>query len=172
MTCEIPDPLTSFCLFFPFVRQVVLNSLHKYEPRVHVSRIEKDDQGEVLTFPFPETQFIAVTAYQNEEVSPFLCLNHMHTNGRLCIACLVPKNVSHTMRVSSRRTSVTLMLQTSRRLHSMVVCLSVVVLTANHIIFSIRFTCSSGASSPAKPAATSLRPLIPRPHNRTFAIIA
>ena len=51
--------------------QVVLNSLHKYEPRVHIRRVETrmPDHTEVLTFPFPETQFIAVTAYQNEEVS-------------------------------------------------------------------------------------------------------
>lgn len=49
--------------------QVVLNSLHKYEPRVHVIRVEsRDDQKKIITFPFPETQFIAVTAYQNEEV--------------------------------------------------------------------------------------------------------
>lgn len=49
--------------------QVVLNSLHKYEPRIHVTRVEsKGDHRGILTFPFPETQFIAVTAYQNEEV--------------------------------------------------------------------------------------------------------
>jgi hypothetical protein len=49
----------------------VLNSLHKYEPRVHVIRVGKDSHEEskkVFTFYFPETQFIAVTAYQNEEV--------------------------------------------------------------------------------------------------------
>lgn len=46
----------------------MLNSLHKYEPRVHVVKVGAD-QRRVLTYPFPETQFIAVTAYQNEEVS-------------------------------------------------------------------------------------------------------
>ena len=49
----------------------MLNSLHKYEPRVHVIRVGKDSHEEskkVFTFYFPETQFIAVTAYQNEEV--------------------------------------------------------------------------------------------------------
>ncbi|XP_054163720.1 T-box transcription factor T-A-like [Oppia nitens] len=50
--------------------QVVLNSLHKYEPRVHVIRVDSQDSLEkVFTFQFQETQFIAVTAYQNEEVT-------------------------------------------------------------------------------------------------------
>lgn len=46
----------------------MLNSLHKYEPRVHLVRVGTEPRR-VLTFPFPETQFIAVTAYQNEEVT-------------------------------------------------------------------------------------------------------
>lgn len=48
--------------------QIMLNSLHKYEPRVHLVRVGTD-QRQVVTYPFPETQFIAVTAYQNEEVT-------------------------------------------------------------------------------------------------------
>ncbi|XP_022902230.1 T-box transcription factor T-A-like [Onthophagus taurus] len=48
--------------------QIMLNSLHKYEPRVHLVRVGTE-QRRVMTFPFPETQFIAVTAYQNEEVT-------------------------------------------------------------------------------------------------------
>ena len=46
----------------------MLNSLHKYEPRVHLVRVGSE-QRQVVTYPFPETQFIAVTAYQNEEVT-------------------------------------------------------------------------------------------------------
>lgn len=53
--------------------QVVLNSLHKYQPKIHVIRVSTDDKqfhrGKIDTFQFPETQFIAVTAYQNENVS-------------------------------------------------------------------------------------------------------
>ncbi|XP_039449636.1 T-related protein [Culex pipiens pallens] len=51
--------------------QIMLNSLHKYEPRVHLVHLVSDqrDQQKVYSFPFPETQFIAVTAYQNEEVT-------------------------------------------------------------------------------------------------------
>ncbi|XP_066251397.1 T-box transcription factor T-A [Euwallacea similis] len=48
--------------------QIMLNSLHKYEPRVHLFRVGTES-GRAITFPFPETQFIAVTAYQNEEVT-------------------------------------------------------------------------------------------------------
>ncbi|XP_021933935.1 brachyury protein [Zootermopsis nevadensis] len=48
--------------------QIMLNSLHKYEPRVHLVKVGSELRR-VLTYPFPETQFIAVTAYQNEEVT-------------------------------------------------------------------------------------------------------
>ena len=52
----------------------MLNSLHKYEPRLHVCRVDQDANGQrkttvVKSFAFPKTQFIAVTAYQNEEVT-------------------------------------------------------------------------------------------------------
>ena len=50
----------------------MLNSLHKYEPRIHVMRVGgPDPEKRVSTHTFPETQFIAVTAYQNEEVREF-----------------------------------------------------------------------------------------------------
>jgi len=64
---------------------IVLNSMHKYQPRVHL--IKKPDENskisnsqfrlqvsndlenfEYKTFLFPETSFIAVTAYQNQLV--------------------------------------------------------------------------------------------------------
>lgn len=48
--------------------QIMLNSLHKYEPRVHLVQVGSETRP-VFTYPFPETQFIAVTAYQNEEVT-------------------------------------------------------------------------------------------------------
>ena len=53
--------------------QIMLNSLHKYEPRVHVVRVPgaggDTSQQQSWTFPFPATQFVAVTAYQNEDVT-------------------------------------------------------------------------------------------------------
>ncbi|XP_073691313.1 T-box transcription factor T isoform X2 [Garra rufa] len=48
--------------------QIMLNSLHKYEPRIHIVRFG-GPQRMITTHSFPETQFIAVTAYQNEEVT-------------------------------------------------------------------------------------------------------
>eukprot|EP00095_Tigriopus_kingsejongensis_P000263 maker-scaffold329_size204955-snap-gene-0.12 protein:Tk00263 transcript:maker-scaffold329_size204955-snap-gene-0.12-mRNA-1 annotation:"AGAP011927-PA" len=60
--------------------QIMLNSLHKYEPIVHIVRVQSGGGAEaplerspsrehIQSFPFPDTQFIAVTAYQNEEVT-------------------------------------------------------------------------------------------------------
>ncbi|XP_047465424.1 T-box transcription factor TBX6 [Mugil cephalus] len=55
--------------FFSF--QIILHSLHKYQPRVHV--IEARDVlrwgGGQHSFVFPETQFITVTAYQNNKIT-------------------------------------------------------------------------------------------------------
>ncbi|XP_070297151.1 T-box transcription factor T-like [Salvelinus sp. IW2-2015] len=48
--------------------QIMLNSLHKYEPRVHIVRVG-GPQRMITSHSFPETQFIAVTAYQNEEIT-------------------------------------------------------------------------------------------------------
>ncbi|KYO37056.1 T-box transcription factor T-A [Alligator mississippiensis] len=48
--------------------QIMLNSLHKYEPRVHIVKVGRP-QKMISSFSFPETQFIAVTAYQNEEIT-------------------------------------------------------------------------------------------------------
>ncbi|XP_039513498.1 T-box brain protein 1 isoform X3 [Pimephales promelas] len=56
-------------------QMIVLQSLHKYQPRVHVVEINKDgdedtsDPDRVQTFTFPETQFRAVTAYQNTDIT-------------------------------------------------------------------------------------------------------
>ncbi|XP_066922418.1 T-box transcription factor T-like [Clytia hemisphaerica] len=50
--------------------QVMLNSLHKYQPRIHVIRVgAPEGERTISTHTFPETQFIAVTAYQNEEIT-------------------------------------------------------------------------------------------------------
>ena len=54
----------------------MLNSLHKYEPRLHIVRVNcRSEQKSLLTYSFAETQFIAVTAYQNEEVSNLIIIN-------------------------------------------------------------------------------------------------
>ena len=55
---------------------IVLNSMHKYQPRVHIvkrqdhkSMVIDLNSEEVKTFEFPETSFIAVTAYQNQLIT-------------------------------------------------------------------------------------------------------
>ncbi|KAM8795359.1 T-box transcription factor TBX21 [Eudromia elegans] len=56
-------------------QMIVLQSLHKYQPRLHVTEV-KEGEGDgscpaphTQTFTFPETQFIAVTAYQNADIT-------------------------------------------------------------------------------------------------------
>lgn len=56
-------------LLFSF--QTILNSMHKYQPRFHLIRASdffKMAYNCFRTYTFIETQFIAVTAYQNEKV--------------------------------------------------------------------------------------------------------
>lgn len=56
------------------LQMIVLQSLHKYQPRLHVVEVKEDGSedpflsSKAQTFVFPETQFIAVTAYQNADV--------------------------------------------------------------------------------------------------------
>ena len=55
-----------------FSLQTILNSMHKYQPRFHLVRandILKLPYSTFRTYVFKETEFIAVTAYQNEKVS-------------------------------------------------------------------------------------------------------
>lgn len=50
--------------------KIMLNSLHKYQPRIHIIRVvASEGEKTISTHTFPETQFIAVTAYQNEEIT-------------------------------------------------------------------------------------------------------
>jgi len=54
-----------------FLLQTILNSMHKYQPRFHLVRandILKLPYSTFRTYVFKETEFIAVTAYQNEKV--------------------------------------------------------------------------------------------------------
>ncbi|KAK2910491.1 eomesodermin homolog b [Channa argus] len=56
-------------------QMIVLQSLHKYQPRLHIVEVTEDgveDMNNDLktqSFTFPETQFIAVTAYQNTDIT-------------------------------------------------------------------------------------------------------
>ncbi|XP_061633696.1 eomesodermin-like [Phyllopteryx taeniolatus] len=56
-------------------QMIVLQSLHKYQPRLHIVEVTEDSVEDINTDPktqsfiFPETQFIAVTAYQNTDIT-------------------------------------------------------------------------------------------------------
>ncbi|XP_056626646.1 T-box transcription factor TBX21 [Triplophysa dalaica] len=56
-------------------QMIVLQSLHKYQPRLHIVEVKEDGTedpfltSKAQTFVFPETQFIAVTAYQNADIT-------------------------------------------------------------------------------------------------------
>ncbi|OCT59948.1 hypothetical protein XELAEV_18045967mg [Xenopus laevis] len=52
-------------------QMVVVQSLHKYQPRIHVTCVEDPGgpESQSHSFIFPETQFIAVTAYQNADIT-------------------------------------------------------------------------------------------------------
>ena len=52
--------------------QVCLDSMHKYQPEIHVRSQggkEQQQQSFSASFSFPQTVFTTVTAYQNQQVS-------------------------------------------------------------------------------------------------------
>ncbi|EDV21598.1 uncharacterized protein TRIADDRAFT_30221 [Trichoplax adhaerens] len=53
---------------------IILNSMHKYQPRIHIIQVCGQDKfspcvSKASVFVFSETQFIAVTAYQNSQIT-------------------------------------------------------------------------------------------------------
>ncbi|XP_049440775.1 eomesodermin homolog b isoform X1 [Epinephelus fuscoguttatus] len=56
-------------------QMIVLQSLHKYQPRLHIVEVTEDGVEDInndlktQSFTFPETQYIAVTAYQNTDIT-------------------------------------------------------------------------------------------------------
>ncbi|XP_038054817.1 T-box transcription factor TBX2-like isoform X1 [Patiria miniata] len=64
--------------------QTILNSMHKYQPRFHIVKandILKLPWSHFRTFVFRETDFIAVTAYQNEKVTQLKIDNNPFAKG-------------------------------------------------------------------------------------------
>ncbi|XP_050731631.1 T-box transcription factor TBX20-like isoform X2 [Eriocheir sinensis] len=57
--------------------QIVLNSMHRYQPRIHLVRLKEGFSGPITdleqedyrTYIFPQTVFTAVTAYQNQLIT-------------------------------------------------------------------------------------------------------
>lgn len=69
-----------FLIYYNLYFQIVLNSMHKYQPRIHLVRLPNQSSGvptnpqeleamEHHTYVFPETIFTAVTAYQNQLIT-------------------------------------------------------------------------------------------------------
>ena len=63
--------------FLPLL-QLILNSMHKYQPRIHIVKttdetqlrdIQECSSDSFCTHIFEETQFMGVTAYQNQQVN-------------------------------------------------------------------------------------------------------
>ncbi|XP_076369494.1 uncharacterized protein LOC143256305 isoform X2 [Tachypleus tridentatus] len=62
----------------------ILNSMHKYQPRFHLVRandILKLPYSTFRTYVFKETEFIAVTAYQNEKITQLKIENNPFAKG-------------------------------------------------------------------------------------------
>ena len=62
--------------------QIILNSMHRYMPRLHI--VQASDSYSIRssplsTFVFEETAFIAVTAYQNDQVRSNEPLKEIHS---------------------------------------------------------------------------------------------
>ncbi|XP_050332224.1 optomotor-blind protein isoform X4 [Bactrocera neohumeralis] len=67
-----------------FVSTTILNSMHKYQPRFHLVRandILKLPYSTFRTYVFKETEFIAVTAYQNEKITQLKIDNNPFAKG-------------------------------------------------------------------------------------------
>lgn len=98
--------------------QLVLNSMHKYQPRIHL--VKRPDSGTAKpivdlekephkTFIFPEAIFTAVTAYQNQLVSFTLFLATVTLPPFLLLSCCLPFSLARSFfsrRVRRSRTSV------------------------------------------------------------------
>ncbi|CAN9512797.1 unnamed protein product [Ophioblennius macclurei] len=62
----------------------ILNSMHKYQPRFHIVKandILKLPYSTFRTYIFPETEFIAVTAYQNDRITQLKIDNNPFAKG-------------------------------------------------------------------------------------------
>ncbi|CAM4539707.1 unnamed protein product [Leuciscus chuanchicus] len=64
---------------------VVLHSMHKYQPRLHIVQspdpCNPHNPGGYLRFTFPEAAFVAVTAYQNQEITKLKIDNNPFAKG-------------------------------------------------------------------------------------------
>ncbi|KAG7223082.1 hypothetical protein INR49_015841 [Caranx melampygus] len=79
------DPAAEYVLLMDFIPltnnllddngHIILNSMHRYQPRFHVVYVDPGPNSHLnayrnfCSFSFPETRFMAVTAYQNHRIT-------------------------------------------------------------------------------------------------------
>merc|ERR550532_338383 len=93
---------------------VILNSMHKYQPRIHVIYINPTGEDasateNFKTFIFPETKFTAVTAYQNHRITQLKIASNPFAKGfRDCDPeeCVTPNSMPPEMNKPTPITSV------------------------------------------------------------------
>uniref|UniRef100_H2XMP2 T-box transcription factor Ci-Tbx6a n=1 Tax=Ciona intestinalis TaxID=7719 RepID=H2XMP2_CIOIN len=64
--------------------KIVLNSMHRYQPRIHIVRTDDVNTlhlQPMSTFAFPQTVFVTVTAYQNGQVTKLKINNNPFAKG-------------------------------------------------------------------------------------------
>lgn len=58
----------SYQILYMRKSQIIVNSMHRYQPNIHIV-VHSDEAGmKCRTFTFSNTSFMAVTAYQNHRV--------------------------------------------------------------------------------------------------------
>ncbi|XP_076364156.1 uncharacterized protein LOC143253735 [Tachypleus tridentatus] len=83
----------------------ILNSMHKYQPRFHLVRandILKLPYSTFRTYVFKETEFIAVTAYQNEKITQLKIDNNPFAKGFRDAGAGKREKKRHTMLLGSQ----------------------------------------------------------------------
>ncbi|MXQ81294.1 hypothetical protein E5288_WYG005758 [Bos mutus] len=83
-TLAFPSDQATWQGNYSFGTQTILNSMHKYQPRFHIVRandILKLPYSTFRTYLFPETEFIAVTAYQNDKITQLKIDNNPFAKG-------------------------------------------------------------------------------------------
>jgi T-box len=88
--------LLKYFFLFSCSLQIVLTSMHKYQPRLHIIRTSEPAQipwAPQQAFTFPETEFVAVTAYQvgsyhfqTKSTGPLKRIHHFNEDYRLILA--------------------------------------------------------------------------------------
>uniref|UniRef100_A0A8C9MM76 T-box transcription factor 5 n=1 Tax=Serinus canaria TaxID=9135 RepID=A0A8C9MM76_SERCA len=70
----------------PHLGVIILNSMHKYQPRLHIVKADENNgfgskNTAFCTHVFPETAFIAVTSYQNHKITQLKIENNPFAKG-------------------------------------------------------------------------------------------